>query len=93
MSAIERLNKINKQDTLLDNLTREQEQDLLQHMTRAELQQMRLIYRAIQAEEVDTDEIIWLQDHKPEVLVTNDPMLCQWAGITEEEYNNGKLEE
>ena len=51
------------------------------------------IYRAIQAEEVDTDEIIWLQDHKHEVLATNDPTLCQWAGITEEEYNNGKLEE
>ena len=93
MSATERLNKINQQDTPLDNLTREQEQDLLQHMTRTELQQMRLIYRAIQAEEVDTDEIIWLQDHKHEVLVTNDPTLCQWAGITEEEYNNGKLEE
>lgn len=93
MSATERLNKINKQDTPLDNLAREQEQDLLQHMTRLELQQMRLIYRAIQAEEVDTDEIIWLQEHKQEVLETNDPTLCQWAGITEEEYNNGKLEE
>ena len=51
------------------------------------------IRKSIQAEEVDTDEIIWLQDHKHEVLATNDPMLCQWAGITEEEYNNGKLEE
>ena len=51
------------------------------------------IHKSIQAEEVDTDEIIWFQDHKQEVLATNDPMLCQWAGITEEEYNNGKLEE
>ena len=31
--------------------------------------------------------------NKQEVLATNDPTLCQWAGITEEEYNNGKLEE
>ena len=51
------------------------------------------IRKSILAEEVDTDEIIWLQDHKQEVLETNDTILCQWAGITEEEYNNGKLEE
>ena len=51
------------------------------------------IRKSILAEEVDTDDIIWLQDHKQEVLETNDTTLCQWAGITEEEYNNGKLEE
>ena len=50
------------------------------------------IRKFILAEEVDTDDIIWLQDHKQEVLETNDTILCQWAGITEE-YNNGKLEE
>lgn len=50
------------------------------------------IRKSILVEEVDTDEIIWLQDHKQEVLETNDTILCQWAGITEEEYNNGKLE-
>lgn len=93
LDKLEALNKINRQDTPLDNLTEEQEHDLLQHMTRSELQQMRLIYRAIQAEEVDTSEIVWLQDHKQEVLATDDPRLCEWAGITEEEYNNGKIEE
>ena len=51
------------------------------------------ICKSILAEEVDTDDIIWLQDHKQEVLETNDTILCQWAGITEEEYNNGKLGE
>lgn len=90
---LSRLNKINRQETPLDTLTLEQEHDLLQHTTRSDLQQMRLIYRAIQAEEVSTDELIWLQDHKQEVLATNDARLCEWAGITEEEYNNGKLEE
>lgn len=51
------------------------------------------IHKSILVEEVSTDDIIWLQDHKQEVLATNDTILCQWAGITEEEYNNGKLEE
>lgn len=79
--------------TTRHTVTQEQEHDLLQHMTRADLQQMRSIYKAIQAEKVSTGELIWLQDHKQEVLATNDPTLCEWAGITEQEYSNGKLEE
>lgn len=64
-----------------------------QYKQEQELQQMRLIYKSIQAGEVSTDEIVWLQEHKQKVLATNDATLCQWAGITEEEYNQGKLED
>lgn len=36
-------------------------------------------------------ELAYLQDHKQEVLDMGDITLCEQAGITEEEYNNGKL--
>ena len=36
-------------------------------------------------------ELAFLQDHKQEVLDMGDITLCEQAGITEEEYNNGKL--
>ena len=36
-------------------------------------------------------ELAYLQDHKQAVLNYGDIRLCEQAGITEEEYNNGKL--
>lgn len=36
-------------------------------------------------------ELAFLQDHKQEVLEIGDVRLCEQAGITEEEFNNGKL--
>ena len=49
------------------------------------------IKKSIQDECVSQGEIAYLESHKQEVLDTGDIELCQWAGITEEEYNNGKL--
>ena len=40
---------------------------------------------------VDYEELAYLESHKQQVLNTGDVELCQWAGITEEEYNAGKL--
>lgn len=36
-------------------------------------------------------ELAYLQDHKQAVLNYGDIHLCEQAGITEEEFNNGKL--
>ena len=36
-------------------------------------------------------ELAYLQSNKQAVLNYGDPHLCEQAGITEEEYNNGKL--
>ena len=36
-------------------------------------------------------ELAYLQDHKQAVLDYGDIHLCEQAGITEEEFNNGKL--
>lgn len=33
------------------------------------------------------------KNNKKKILETNDMLLCQWAGITEQEYNSGELEE
>ena len=39
----------------------------------------------------DYDDLATLQAHKQEVLDMGDIVLCEQAGITEEEYNRGKL--
>ena len=39
----------------------------------------------------DYADLHFLQSHKQEVLNIGNPILCEQAGITEEEYNNGKL--
>ena len=52
---------------------------------------LKTILKSIRQENISTAEIIYLQEHKKEVLSTGDPLLCQWAGITEQEYLNGKL--
>jgi hypothetical protein len=49
------------------------------------------IKKSIQDECISQGEIAYLESHKQEVLDTGDIELCQWAGITEEEYNNGRL--
>lgn len=49
------------------------------------------IKEEIEKESVSYGEIAYLQDHKQEVLDTGDILLCQWAGISEDEYNNGIL--
>ena len=49
------------------------------------------IKESIQDECISQGEIAYLESHKQEVLNTGDIELCQWAGITEEEYNKGEL--
>ena len=44
------------------------------------------IKKSIANENISYSEIFWLQDHKKEVLEDGDITLCQWAGISEEEY-------
>lgn len=41
----------------------------------------------IKNECVSYGEIAYLQDHQKEVLETGDIELAEWAGITEEKYN------
>jgi len=49
------------------------------------------ILNSIENENVSYYELSYLQEHKQEVLDTGDARLCEWAGITEEEYNKGEL--
>lgn len=49
------------------------------------------IKKSIEDENISYAEISYLQSHKQEVLNTGDIELAQWAGITEEEFNNGEL--
>jgi transcriptional regulator with XRE-family HTH domain len=49
------------------------------------------IGKAIEEGNCSYGELAFLQDHKQEVLEIGDIRLCEQAGITEEEYNNGKL--
>ena len=49
------------------------------------------IGKAIEEGNCSYAELAFLQDHKQEVLEIGDIRLCEQAGITEEEYNNGKL--
>ena len=49
------------------------------------------ILNSIENENVSYYELSYLQEHKQEVLDTGNARLCEWAGITEEEYNKGEL--
>ena len=49
------------------------------------------IGKAIEEGNCSYSELAFLQDHKQEVLEIGDIGLCEQAGITEEEYNAGKL--
>lgn len=94
LNKTKQLKRTNRQCTWLDELTQEQEHDLLQHMTRSELKQLRLIKHSISLERESLRvRNCMATTNKQVVLATNDIELCQWAGITEEEYNNSKLEE
>lgn len=46
------------------------------------------IKKAIENENVSYEEIYWLGYHQKEVLEYGDPILAQWAGISEEEWSN-----
>lgn len=37
------------------------------------------------------EELAFLQNHKQDILNIGNPILCELAGITEEEFNKGKL--
>ena len=54
-------------------------------------QELLEIKKSIIKECVSEGEIAYLESHKQAVLNTGDILLCQWAGITEEEYNKGRL--
>lgn len=43
-------------------------------------------------EDISYDEILFLQCHQQEVLEYGDIRLAEWSGITEEEWNNKKLD-
>ena len=49
------------------------------------------IKEEIEKESVSYGEIAYLESHKQEVLQTGDIVLCQWAGISEEEYSKREL--
>lgn len=44
------------------------------------------IKKSIENENISYDEIFWLQSHRKEVLESNDIILAEWAGISEEEW-------
>lgn len=44
------------------------------------------IKKAIKDENISYEEIYWLDSHKKEVLEYGDPVLAQWAGISEKEW-------
>lgn len=45
------------------------------------------IKESIQNQNISYSEIAYLQDHKAEIKAIDDIELAQWAGISEEEYN------
>ena len=55
------------------------------------LEQLNNIREEIEKESISYGEIAYLQDHKQEVLDTGDIRLCEWAEISEDEYNAGEL--
>lgn len=46
------------------------------------------IKKAIADECVSTSDIIYLMEHKEDVLADGDIRLAEWAGIPEDEYQN-----
>ena len=50
------------------------------------------IRKSIDNENVSYSELFFLQNHKPEILELNDIILAEWAGITENEWNNRELD-
>lgn len=45
------------------------------------------IKESIQEQNISYGEIVYLQDHKAEIKAIGDIELAQWAGMSEEEYN------
>ena len=56
-----------------------------------ETKKLEAIKRAIENGHVSYGEIHYLQTHKQDVLEYGDIVLAQWADISEEEFNTGKL--
>lgn len=46
------------------------------------------IKKSIKNENISYGEIAWLNNHKDEVKKSGDIELAQWAGISENEWNN-----
>lgn len=42
---------------------------------------------------ISYSELAYLQSHQKEIMELQDIQLAEWSGITEEEWNNGKLNE
>lgn len=57
-------------------------------ITRQELNEIK---DRIEQEIVTYEDLAVLESHKQMVLNTGDVRLCEYAGITEEEFNNGRL--
>ena len=45
------------------------------------------IKESIQNQNIDYSEIFYLQEHKAEIKAIGDIELAQWAGMSEEEWN------
>lgn len=55
-------------------------------------QELRRIKKEIEKEQVNYSELFFLESHKAEIMEMDDILLAQWAGITEEEWNNKELD-
>ena len=55
------------------------------------LEQLNSIREEIEKEQVSYGELAYLEDHKQEILDMEDIVLAQWAGISEDEWEAGKL--
>ena len=55
------------------------------------IETLKSIREAIEDEHVSYGEIYFLETHKQDVLDFGDIVLAQWANISEEEWNQGKL--
>lgn len=61
-------------------------------MNKKVLEELNRLKEVIENEEgISYSEIAYLQDHKEEVLSLGDVRLCEWAGITEAEWEKGEL--
>lgn len=82
-------------DTVMRETDGELEREIIETLAECGVEfkgeELKEIKKAIENECVSQSEIAWLTSHKQEVLDTGDIVLCEWAGISEQEYNAGKL--
>lgn len=53
-------------------------------------QRLNSIRAAIDAESVSLGELVYLSEHKKDVMAYGDIVLAEWAGIDEAEWNNNQ---